>query len=50
MVDRFEGIAEVDIRKVDIIGGKSWVFEGGGDHLNLTGCITLWVKVFLVKM
>ena len=50
MVDRSEGVAEVNVCKVDILGGKSNIFEGGDDHLDLSGCVSLRLKAFLAKM
>ena len=50
MVDRSEGVTEVDVCKVDIVGGKSCVFKGGGNHLDLAGCVTLGTEAFLAKV
>ena len=50
MVDGSKGVTEVNVCKVNILGGESSVFEGGDDHLDLSGCISLRAKAFLTKM
>ena len=47
MVDKSQGISEINVCKIYVLVRESCVFESGYDHLYLSRGVALWPKALM---